>query len=72
MAFFYFWALTMRAKKFSTLLQVRISTNDKARLVREAERLGVCEATLARLSLREGLHRIRAKLLPVAEEKAAS
>ena len=60
----------MRTKQHLTLLQFRITATDKQRLSREAERLGMNEATLARLSLREGLHRIGGKLSTHREREA--
>jgi antitoxin component of RelBE/YafQ-DinJ toxin-antitoxin module len=58
----------MRSKKLSNLLQFRVSDNDKARLAEIAEQLGLDQATLARLSLREGITRIRSKLPITARE----
>ncbi len=60
----------MRTKRFDTLLQVRISGADKIQLADTAWKLGINQATLARLSLREGMIRIRGKL-PIAPERAA-
>jgi hypothetical protein len=59
----------MRVKKLSTLLQFRVNDSDKARLVRISRELGTDQATVARLSLREGMGRIRDKLLSAVADR---